>query len=98
MITVSVKKLVDAIEEAEVFRLPDMSTGADYIYNDLYRRLSHGEELRLSTIDWSRFELEDIDTMRDLYFNTLENNEFKADSIASTLRGILPAVTAAAFV
>ena len=98
MIQINIKLLVEAIREAEVFSLPDMSAGADYIYNNLYKRLTHGEELRLSKIDWSRFELNDIDTMRELYFDTLENNERKADSIASILRGIPPAATVATFV
>ena len=98
MVTVSIKQLVEAIEEADVFRLPDMSAGTDYIYNNLYSRILRDGELRLSKINWDRFELDDIDTMRELYSNTLKDNERKADSIANTLRGITPRATAAAFV
>ena len=98
MVNVSVKQLLDAIEEADVYRLPAMSDGADYIYNNLYRRILRGEELKLSQIDWDGFELEDIDSMRNLYSGVLEANEYRADSIAETLRGISPTVTAAAFV
>ena len=98
MITVSIKQLLEAIEEADAFRLPDMSAGADYIYRNLYGRLSRGEDLKLSQIDWDSFELDDINTMRELYSNTLQENECKADLIAQTLRGISPVVTAAAFV
>jgi len=98
MITVSISQLVSAIEEADVYRLPDMSDGADYIYSNLYNRILRGEELRLSQINWDSFELDDINTMRELYSNTLQENECKADLIAQTLRGISPVVTAAAFV
>ena len=34
MITVSVKKLIEAIEEAEAFSLPDMTEGTRYLYHD----------------------------------------------------------------
>ena len=98
MITVSISQLVSAIEEADVYRLPDMSDGADYIYNNLYNRILRGEELRLSQINWDSFELDDINSMRKLYSDELETNEHRADSIADVLHGIKPAVTAAAFV
>ena len=98
MITVNVKQLISAIEEADVFKLPGMSTGAEYIYNSLYRRLTQGENVRLSEIDYNSFELGDIDSVREIYFGVLEANVGKADTLARTLRGIPPVVTAAAFV
>ena len=98
MLQVSIKALLSAIEEADVYRLPDMSAGADYIYNNLYRRLSHGEELRLSSIEWNRFELDDVDTIRRLHFDVIEADESKANAISYTLRGLKPITTAAAFV
>lgn len=98
MITVSVRQLVDAIEEADAFKLPEMSAGEEYIYNDLYKRLSYGENVKLSEIDYNRFELDDIDSIRDIYFNILEANENKADRITYTLHEISPTVAAATFV
>jgi hypothetical protein len=98
MITVSIKQLVSAIAEADTFTLPAMSAGTAYLYDGIYKRLTCGEEVRLSGIDWSRFELEDVDTMRDLYSDVLEANESKADRIVGALRGIAPTVAAAAFV
>jgi hypothetical protein len=98
MITVSVTQLLAAIEEADVYKLPDMSTGLDYIYNNLYGRLSRGEDLRLSQINWSSFELDDINTMRDLYSDVIEQDEYKAHTMALTLHGLSPVVAAAVFV
>ena len=98
MITVNVGQLVAAIEEADVFKLPGMSTGAEYIYNSLYRRLTQGENVKLSEIDYNSFELGDIDSMREIYFGVLEANEDKANTLAQILRGIPPVVTSAAFV
>ena len=98
MITVSITQLLDAIEDAEVFKIPDMRAGTEYIYNSLYRRLSQGDNVRLSEIDYNAFELEDIDTMRDIYSDMLEANESRADTLARVLRGISPVTTAAAFV
>ena len=98
MITVSIKQLVSAIEDADVFNLPDMSAGTDYIYNNLYKRLTHGEDLRLSQVDWEGFELDDVDSMRDLYSDVLEANESRAERISGILRNAPPVTTAAAFV
>ena len=82
MITVSTKKLVSAIEEADVFHLPDRNEGTRYIYDEIYKRLSK--------INFSSFELDDIDTMRDLYFDILETNENKAKELAHILQNISP--------
>ena len=98
MITVSVKQLLESIEDADVFSFPTMSEGTEYIYNNLYKRILHGDEVRLSQVNWDRFELCDIDSMRGLYSNVLETNEYKADSLANSLQKISPVVTTAAFV
>ena len=98
MITVSIKQLAEAIEEAGAYKLPDMNDGTDYVYNNLYRRLSGSENVRLSEIDYDRFELDDIDSMRELYSNVLEADEYKTDTLAHTLQEMTPTMVAAAFV
>lgn len=98
MITVSVKKMASAIEEAEVFSLPDMSDGTAYLYDYIYNRLSQNTDVRLSEIDWDSFELNDIDAMRTLYSGTLEANEHMAGTLASTLWDIPPTSVVSAFV
>ena len=98
MITVNIKQLLFAIEEADAFKLPDMSAGAEYIYNELYGRLSRDEDLRLSQINWESFELDDINTMRDLYSESIGQDEYKTAAMAHTLHGLSPVVTAATFV
>ena len=98
MITVSVKQFISAIEEADAFSLPGMNAGVEYIYNSIYRRLSNGEEVRLSEINYNAFDLEDVDFMRDIYSDVLEKNENRANSLTHTLCVIPPAVAAAAFV
>ena len=95
MITVSVKRLISAIEEAESFKMPDMSAGADYIYNNIYGRLSRNIGIRMSEIDFDRFELEDVNAVRDIYSNVLEANERGADTVTRALRGIPPAAVCA---
>ena len=98
MIAVSVPQLVAAIEEADAFSLPDMSAGTEYLYANIYGRLSCGDEVRLSEIDFRAFTLDDVDTMRELYSHTLDAHDDKAEAITRTLRGLPPVVTTAAFV
>lgn len=97
MITVSTKQLVSALENASALRLPDMNEGASYLYNEFYRRLAEGSELRLSGIDFDRFELDDIDTIRELH-SGFETNEVKAHTLMRALRDIPPATSPSAFI
>lgn len=98
MVTVSVKQLVSAIEEADAFKLPDMNKGTRYLYERIYGRLSEGRDVRLSEVDFGSFEADDIDSIRELYSETLEENVRKADSLAHILQNIPPHTAVSAFV
>jgi len=98
MVTVNISQLMSAIEEAGAFRIPDMSVGTDYLYNQIYRRLAYGDDVRLSEINYDNFGLGDVDSIREIYTDVLEANESKADALTHTLRNILPAAAAATFV
>ena len=98
MLTVSINKLVESIMEAEAFRLPDMSEGTEYLYNKLYRRLAHGEDTRLSELDFGAFTDDDITALNILHADTFEKSALTAGSIKSELRKITPMYAPAVFV
>jgi hypothetical protein len=98
MITVSTKHLLEAIEEADAFSLPDMNAGTEYLYSNLYERLSEGKDVFLSGIDFNAFALEDVEKMRSLYSTVLERNEHGAWNLSRSLQGVLPTATVSAFV
>ena len=98
MIMVSIKKLVSAIKEADVFHLPDMNEGTHYIYEEIYKKLSEEIPVRLSEVNFSRFELDDINTMRELYADILEVNENKAEAFTRILKNIPPITTTSKFI
>jgi len=98
MITVNIKKFVKALRKADAFKLPDMSKGAGYLFDSLYSRLSGGEDVRLSDIDFNAFEPEDLEAVNSLYTDVLERNYYAANGIASALREAVPACKAAAYV
>ena len=98
MLTVSLKQLVEAIGEANEFRLPDMNMGTEYLYDRLYRRLSRGEDVRLSELDFNAFGADDITSLENLHINTFEKAAFTASGITSELRKIAPVYVPAAFV
>ncbi|HBH95469.1 MAG TPA: hypothetical protein DDX91_06930 [Ruminococcaceae bacterium] len=98
MISVSTKTLLSAIEEAKAFSLPEMNEGTQYLYDELYGKVSRGMELHLSEIEFDRFELDDVDMMRDLYSDTLEANERKVETLTDNLMNIPPAAVASKFV
>ena len=98
MLTVNVKQLVSAVEEAERFSLPEMNSGTRYLYDELYRPLSEGLERRLSEISFGGFRLDDIESLRNIYSETLEGNAWKAESLARTLREIPPVAAVSPFI
>jgi hypothetical protein len=98
MITVSTRNLVEAIREADAFKLPDMSEGTGYLFDNLYMSLSKGEDATLSSLDFDAFEEDDLNSLNDLYTEVFEKNYYAADGVASTLREALPVCKAAAYV
>ena len=98
MISVSTKTLLSAIEEAEAFSLPEMNEGTQYLYDELYGKVSRGMDLHLSEIEFDRFELDDVDMLRDLYSDTLESNEIKAETLSHNLANIPPVAAVSKFV
>jgi len=98
MVTVNTRDLVEAILEADAFKLPDMSKGTGYLFDNLYSRLSRGEDVRLSSLDFDAFEQEDIEAVNSLYSDVFEKNCYEASGIASALRETVPACKAVAYV
>ncbi|MCM1194220.1 MAG: hypothetical protein NC548_58770 [Lachnospiraceae bacterium] len=97
MITVNTKRLVSEVMEADEFRMPDMNMGTGYLYGELYRRLLGGGDLHLSEIDFSRFELDDINSLRELH-SDMEANAYKAGCLAHALWNIPAMAAASAFI
>ena len=97
MVTVNTRRLVEAIEEAGAYSLPDMSVGTEYLYSNLYARMNREESVRLSELDFDAFTLDDVGHIEQLYDNTLEAQERTADALVRSLLSLSP-VAAAAFV
>ena len=98
MLTVSVKQLMSAIEEAEPFQMPEMNAGTHYLYDELYTRLTSGKQLRLSKIRFDKFEPDDIETLRAMHSDILKDNLEKADRLAYAVQDMPPVPDAAIFV
>lgn len=98
MVTVCTKKLVAAIKEADAYTLPDMNEGTGYLYKNLYCRLSNGENVTLSSLDFNAFDPEDIDSLNSLHSDVFERNTYAANGIVSTLRQIMPECKAVSYV
>jgi hypothetical protein len=98
MITVDTRSLVEAIREAEAFKLPEMSEGTRYLFDNLYNSLSKGEEVRLSAIDFNTFEPEDLESLNGLHSEVFEKNYYTAGGIASALRESFPVCKTVAYV
>ena len=98
MLTVNTKTLVEAIRETDAFKLPDMSEGTGYLFDNLLNSLSRGEDVKLSSLDFNAFEPEDLDSLNSLYTEVFEKNYFAACGIKTTLRETLPVSKAVVYV
>ena len=98
MITINTRNLVEAIREADVFTLPNMNEGTEYLYNTVYNRLARNIDVRLSELDFDSFEPEDVDSLSDLYSDVFESNHYTACRLVSTLRSAAPAIKAVTYV
>jgi hypothetical protein len=98
MITVDTKNLIEAIRGADAFKLPDMSKGTGYLFDNLYSRLSKGEDVRLSNIDFNAFGEEDLEAINSLYSDVFEQNYYAARDIASAFRQTVSVCKAVAYV
>lgn len=98
MITVSIRQLVDSIKEADVYRLPDMNEGTGYLYNNLYKKLSKGMDVALSSLDMNAFEPEDLDSLSNLHTDVFERDCYAAGGIMHTLKSVAPVSRAVGYV
>ena len=90
MITISVKNLMESIQESEAFKMPYMNNGTEYLYNSIYNKLSKNMDVKLSEIDFDAFESGDINFLNDLHIDVFEKNYCASNGIVSTLRVITP--------
>ncbi len=98
MITVSTKRLMEAIEEADAFSLPTMNTGTQYLYDNLYSTLAGGCEVRLSGLDFNAFDLDDVGEIERVYNEYLEATEERVEGITRSLWAMPPVSAVSAFV
>lgn len=98
MIEVSVKQLVSAIAEVDVFKMPEINDGTAYLYNTIYSNLSQNKDVKLSEIDFDAFEAEDIGCLNDLHSDVFEKNCCTANGIITTLQQLSPICKAVGYV
>jgi len=98
MIQVNIAGLVEAVQKASPFVMPEMDAGTSYLFNNLYTRLANNETVQLSELDFAAFEYDDIQTLSSLYDNVFEKNSHQAISIIGTLRNAAPVSKAAAYI
>ena len=98
MIQVNIAGLVEAVQKVPPFVLPEMGDGISYLFNMVYIRLVNDETVRLSELEFSAFEEEDIQSLARLYEDLFEKNSHQAERIADTLRKAAPVCKAAVYI
>jgi hypothetical protein len=92
------KKLTNELRKAKKFKLPTMTEGTMYLYDNIYQKLLRDEEVRLSQLNFDVFEYEDLTALTDLHTDVFEKNERKAYGIITELSKIEPVHNAVSFV
>ena len=98
MIQINIAGLMEAVQKASPFVMPEMNNGTSYLHSNVYTRLANDEPVQISELDFSAFESDDIQTLARLYNNVFERNNQQANSIAGTLRNAAPVCKPAAYI
>ena len=98
MIQINIAGLMEAVQKASPFVMPEMNKGTSYLHSKVYTRLTNDETVMLSELDFSAFESDDIQTLARLYDDVFEKNSHQANIIAGTLRKAAPVCKAAAYI
>jgi len=98
MIQVNIAGLVAALKKEQPFTLPEMNEGTNYLFNRVYCRMANDDTVRLSALDFSAFEAEDIGSLNELYNDVIGRNNHQSENIAAALRKVDPVCRAAAYV
>jgi GTP1/Obg family GTP-binding protein len=97
MLTINIKRVVDALSNAPVFTPPAINSGVKYIQEKISDRLASGKEVRLSEIDFSAFVLEDIDEIQEFHRNMMQH-EYDCEKVANSFCKLKPTVVSGTFV
>jgi len=97
MLKVDITQLVAAIRTATPFTLPEMNVGTQYIRDEICIRLANGNKVKFTDIDFSAFDLENIDDFRDYLYEVSRVN-YKSGTVVQSLRNIEPAAVSIIFV
>jgi len=95
---VNITQLIAAVKKAAPFVLPEMDEGTGYLYDNIYSRLSRGEAVLFSGMDFDAFDSEDIRSLCEIYDNVFEKNNYQAGGIVRTLRQVDPVCKAAVYI
>ena len=98
MMQVNISHLVAALQKEPAFVQPEMDIGTAYLFSHVYIRMARGEKVRLSELDFTAFEEEDIRSLGGLYDEVLGINNQGASSITGALRKITPISKVAAYI
>ena len=98
MIQINIAGLMEAVQRASPFVMPEMNDGTSYLHSKVYTRLANDEPVHLSDLDFSAFEQDDIESLAQLHDDIFEKNYYQANSIAHTLRNAAPVSKAAAYI
>ena len=98
MMQVNIPHLMAELQNAPAFVQPEMDIGTAYLFNQVYTRMARGEKVRLSELDFTAFEEDDIHSLGGLYGEVFGRHNYEASSIAGNLRKIDPTSKSAAFI
>ena len=90
MLKVNIPLLMSALCETEVFSLPEMNTGTQYLFDNLYKRLENGDDVHLSELDFDCFKLDDVSALNTIYDEEIEKNRMHAHKTIISFREMKP--------
>jgi hypothetical protein len=63
----------------------EMNAGTSYLFDAVYKRLAYEETVYLKDLDFSRFNLDDIVSLQNIYNDTIETNAVRSRGITDAM-------------
>ena len=97
MLKVNASLLMSALCEAKAYSLPEMNAGTSYLFEAVYTQVANGGVMRFSELDYDRFDMDDIRSLRSVYCGGIEKNNNQAGHVISAIEKSRPVSVAVTF-
>jgi len=98
MLKLNLTHLLASVQESPSFEFPEMNDGTRYLFKNIYCRISSGESVLLSDLDYDAFDNDDISSLQNLYSTVFRENGYRINCITKAVKRAIPTCKTTAYI